>query len=370
MKSNKSSTFRWQTKPPYLSDSIENAKFASNFWDYNSEKEINFLKKLFSKIWVDNFKIQTNDYSFWIIETYKKWELFQILINEFTSEQLVAFKAKNRKEYLDTLFKEEYRKDLESFRNLEIDIKNAKKELDLSIKLSDLEKNIVSKYMKWEKSEILKLFRAIFIIPYLEAKQISLNEIKIKHKLNAKTTQLHEEIWRIRDRKWNYQELESTWHMKLCEYEKDLRSEKPEINVLIVEDQEKIRDKIINILSNQLGDYLINFREIDSFEEARDTIQMTKLKNYYIILDNNFYEKKFSPFGRHIEADMWVKLLEYISKYKEDLLSKIIMCSSDKDIASKIPANVDFVRWKEYGASWFIYSIAEKIRWKETKNPE
>lgn len=367
MKSNKTQNFWWQTKTEFSQKNQNNDKFVE------FDKEKSYIKKLFSFSWIEKFNVDSFLKDFYFLDKYDKWSMLLKSLDYIISLQKHSFEIINKKIYLDTLFSEEYINNMSAFAELKLSFKHEEESLNLSKEMETAKNDILTAYKSWENyKKISLLFKNILNISYDESYEICKKEKYIIFKLNAKTNELHKKIFSIQNKWLDYQELEKTWQIKLYKYEKDLRDEKPEINIIIIDDLERIRYKMMKILSNQLDKYIVNFREMDSFEEAKDTIQMTTLKNYYLILDNNFYEKKYYLHTRSIEPNMWVKLFDFISKYRESIIDNIIICSSDDNIDEKFPKSVDIIKWKSLTNLDYINEIAYIIKWKlnKTKNPE
>ena len=146
------------------------------------------------------------------------------------------------------------------------------------------------------------------------------------------------------------------------------QSYKKEITVVIIDDVEKYRKKILDLLPEELKDYKINFEEFSSrnwiklYLKTKNEVE----KDVFYILDNNFYkyEEDTSP-----TSNMWLEIYNFLKRKKPYILEKIaIFSSSDEDeIKEKFGNDIMIIPWKWTGISssvhiWTIWNwIKEKM---------
>lgn len=143
---------------------------------------------------------------------------------------------------------------------------------------------------------------------------------------------------------------------------------KEEINVVIVEDVEKYRKEIIDLLPSKLIEYNINFQEFQGFNSSKTYFNHTTKANTFCVLDNNFhkYENESS-----ITSNIWHRLYSFLLRKKPKIAEKTASFSSytHREIRQLYGDDIKIISWKSSNSTSYVKEIAEWIKavveWEE-----
>jgi len=391
--------FRWMTVSHFWKWEHGKRIDLNNPYSKDIIKDLNLLWKILNN-WSnasseqkEKLKTEYTEYSF--DDNYKKWTIIFNYVNFMIKKELKTLEIKNNFRLLSELIKFRNENDLwhssvegpkrDEWLNIWEPIRewNIVELEKLEIELKSIFDKIKEIYQNWyNENEIIELInnseKWIKRQSAEEVNQFYDNEEEIQWKLKHNDLKLHEAMWATKDIS-KIHALENTWQMKQSFYEYDLRNwiykNKEKIEIVIIDDIEEIREKIISLLPRELDQFNINFEEFDNLKELKENFTFTKFrwtninKKVFYILDNNFfYEKKDTYPG----INMWVEFYNFLKENKPEILDKVAVFSSyDKDeIIEKFGEDVKTIPWKwvQYTDSVHISAISEWIKekmWEE-----
>lgn len=390
-------TFRWMTKSSFWRW-IKEITTPLYLYNKDSEKDIELLWKILNN-WINadyeqKTKLEKEYFEDLFDDNYKKWIIIFNYVDFMIEKQLKTLEIKNNFKWLSALIKFRNENDLwysnvdgnkrdewlsiwEPIREWNIE------ELEkLKITLKSISNNIKKIYENWHnKKEIITLINnSEQWIKRESSENINKffnNEENIQWKLNRNSIKLHDSIFNTISITKRH-ELESTWQIKQYFYEYSLRNwiyeNKEELKIIIIDDVQEVREKIISLLPKELDEFNVQFDEFDNLQEIKEHLTLSKhiwiniKESVFYILDNNFFYDKEKSYPT---ADMWVELYNFIKKQEPKLLDQIAIFSSyeKSELILKFGENIKTISWKwfQYADCYHIWEISNWIKWKMWK---